>query len=100
MESTRIIPFFTYILNPKRAKAICIPSINAWALDLKDFLVTFSIYRSSIYGTHVAPLGLREIGLPMFYKHAAPLGLWVGQDAQPTSVGIDFIAPHITGDLG
>ena len=44
----------------------------------------------------------------MFYKHAAPLGLWVGQvredpvtgDAQPTGIGIDFIAPYITGDLG
>ena len=30
------------------------------------------------YGTHVAPLGLGRIGLPMFYKHAAPLGLGIG----------------------
>ena len=28
-----------FYFNPKRAKAICIPSINAWALDLKVFLV-------------------------------------------------------------
>ena len=61
--------------------------------------------------THVAPLGLEEIGLPMsykhpinrdskqlelggiglglrhteyayYYKHVAPLGLWIGQDVQ------------------
>ena len=34
--------------------------------------------------------GLGEIGLPMFYKHATPLGLWLGQDARPTGVIVGF----------
>ena len=38
---------------------------------------------------HMSPRwGLGE--LLMFYKHAAPLGLWVGQDARPTWVIVGF----------
>ena len=42
-------------------------------LNDKHQLSQYIVHQS--YGTHVAPLGLGGIGLPMFYKHAAPLGL-------------------------
>ena len=40
------------------------------------------------------------MGLPLFYKHAAPLGLWVRQNARPTGVGVYFITPYRTSNLG
>ena len=33
------IPEFDYNFKTKRAKAICIQSINAWGLDLKELLI-------------------------------------------------------------
>jgi hypothetical protein len=33
------IPFLAIDFKEKLAKAICIPSINTWSLDLKEFLI-------------------------------------------------------------
>ena len=38
------IAFFHYNIKRKNAKAICIPSINAWALDLKGVSVSSQIW--------------------------------------------------------
>ena len=38
-KAKRSIPYFAYNFKTKLAKAICIPNINAWVLDLKDLLI-------------------------------------------------------------
>ena len=38
---------------------------------------------------HMSPLwDFGRFGVLPFYTHAAPLGLWVGQDARPTDVDL------------
>jgi hypothetical protein len=72
--------------HPNSSTGYCYSNVGWWVAH-RSSVHTRHLLEITKFTTHMSPLwGFRGVRWLIFYKHIAPLGLWVGQDAQPTGV--------------